>query len=56
MYVSAIEKRTPGSSSGPGSDDVGVGSTVPPPIDDPKDDDDDAPGDDPQVAVAMETQ
>lgn len=54
VYVSAIEKRTPasGSSSAPG--DVGVGSSLPKP-DDPKDDDD-APGDDPQVAVAMETQ
>lgn len=55
VYVSAIEKRTPGQGP-PGDGGSGaVGSSLPPPIDDPKDDDD-APGDDPQVAVAMETQ
>lgn len=55
VYVSAIEKRTPGQGP-PGDGGSGaVGSSLPPPIDDPKDNED-VPGDDPQVAVAMETQ
>jgi len=51
-YVTATDKRPPGSPPPP--EDVGVGSTLPPPIDhDDKDTDDSRP--DPQVQVAMET-
>lgn len=47
--MSAIEKRTPGGSGG----DAGASVAAAP---ESRGDDDDAPGDDPQVAVAMETQ
>jgi len=51
-YVSATEKRPPGSP--PSSGDVGVGETLPPPIDREEDKPDEGPQD-PQVQVAMET-